>query len=144
MDKNKLIDALNRDLADELGAITQYLTYSAKITGPSRPQLADFFRNEIPDEQKHAEFLANKVVALGGEPTTVASDVEKAASNQDMLTAVLEAERRAIKGYTERAKQAEEFGDKALAVQLEDMIRDETQHAEEAERMLRDWSRAAA
>jgi bacterioferritin len=44
-----------------------------------------------------------------------------------------------VADYTERAKQAEAFGDKGLAVQLEDMIRDETGHKEETERILRDW-----
>ncbi len=52
---------------------------------------------------------------------------------------VLEAEQRAVKDYTQRAKEAEEFGDKGLVVQLEDMVRDESGHAEETERMLRDW-----
>ena len=56
-----------------------------------------------------------------------------------MLEAILTAEREAVAGYTERAQQAEAFGDKGLAVQLEDMIRDESQHAEETERILRDW-----
>jgi bacterioferritin len=56
-----------------------------------------------------------------------------------MLEAVLEAERRAVADYTERARQADDFGDKGLAVQLEDMVRDESGHAEETERILRDW-----
>ena len=34
---------------------------------------------------------------------------------------------------------AEEFGDKGLAVQLEDMVRDESGHSEETELILRDW-----
>ena len=46
---------------------------------------------------------------------------------------------RLTRDYTERAKQAEAFGDKGLAVQLEDMVRDESGHAEESERILRDW-----
>ena len=65
MDKKTLIDNLYHDLADELSAIVQYLTYAAKVTGPYRPQLVQFFTAEIPDEQMHAQFLANKIVALG-------------------------------------------------------------------------------
>jgi bacterioferritin len=139
MDKKALIENLNKDLADELSAITQYITYAAKATGPFRPQLSEFFLAEVSDEQGHAQFLANKVVALGGEPNTVASPVAPASDNREMLEAVLKAERKAIEGYTQRANQAEEFGDKGLMVQLEDMIRDETSHAEETERILRDW-----
>lgn len=139
MDKQKLIANLNEDLAGELGAIAQYITYSAKTTGPYRPQLVEFFQGEIPDEQGHALFLANKIVALGGEPTTKARPVPEAKGNREMVEQVLEAERRAVKDYTQRATEAEEFGDKGLVVQLEDMVRDESGHAEETERILRDW-----
>ena len=139
MNKQEMIDALNGDLANELSAITQYLTYAAKATGPYRPQLVAFFEAEIPDETTHAQFLANKIVALGGEPTTQASPVPAASSNKEMLEHVMAAEKDAIEGYTKRAEQAEAFGDKGLQVQLEDMIRDESGHYEETERMLREW-----
>ena len=49
------------------------------------------------------------------------------------------AERQATKDYTQRAQEADAFGDKGLVVQLEDMVRDESGHAEETERILRDW-----
>ena len=139
MDKQTLIDHLNEDLAGELSAIIQYISYAAKATGPYRPQLAAFFLEEVVDEQGHAQYLANKIVALGGEPVTVPAPVPPAASNREMLEAVLAAERQAIADYTRRAEEADEFGDKGLAVQLEDMVRDESTHAEETERMLRDW-----
>lgn len=139
MDKQTLIDHLNEDLAGELGAIIQYLTYAAKATGPYRPQLADFFLAEVADEQLHAQYLANKVVALGGEPTTQPRPVPTANTNREMLEAVLAAEKQATQDYTQRAEEAEAYGDKGLAVQLEDMVRDESGHSEETERILRDW-----
>jgi bacterioferritin len=139
MDKEKLIAALNQDLSAELGAIIQYLTYAAKATGPYRPQLAQFFLTEVADEQLHAQYLANKIVALGGEPTTQAKAVPAANTNRAMLEAVLAAEQQAVSDYTARARQAEVYGDKGLVVQLEDMVRDESGHSEETERMLRDW-----
>ena len=139
MDAKTLIENLNKDLADELSAIIQYITYAAKTTGPYRPQLEQFFLAEVPDEQGHAQFLANKIVALGGEPTTMPSSVKAAKTNREMLVAVQEAETRAVAGYTKRAEEADAFGDIGLKVQLEDMIRDETGHCEEVERILRDW-----
>jgi bacterioferritin len=139
MDTDTLIQKLNEDLAGEFSAIIQYLTYAARATGPYRPQLTQFFLAEVPDEQGHAQYLANKIVALGGEPTTTPRPVPEARTNHDMVEAVLTAERRAIADYTQRAKDAEAFGDKGLAVQLEDMVRDESNHAEETERILRDW-----
>lgn len=139
MDRNTLIAKLNEDLSGELSAITQYITYAAKVTGPYRPQLAQFFLAEVADEQGHAQFLANKIVALGGEPTTTARPVPPATTNREMLEAVLAAERQAIVDYTEHAELAEALGEKGLQVQLEDMVRDESGHAEESERILRDW-----
>jgi bacterioferritin len=139
MDKKALIDRLNEDLAGELSAIIQYVTYAAKATGPYRPQLSQFYLAEVVDEQQHAQFLANKIVALGGEPTTTPRPVPAAKTNREMLEAVLAAERKATSDYTERAQEAEKFGDKGLAVQLEDMVRDESGHSEETERILRDW-----
>jgi bacterioferritin len=139
MDKQAMIEKLNGDLAGELGAIIQYLTYAAKATGPYRPQLSQFFLAEVADEQLHAQFLANKVVAFGGEPATVPRPVPAAHTNRQMLEEILKAERQATADYTKRAKEAEAFGDKGLSVQLEDMVRDESTHAEETERILRDW-----
>lgn len=139
MDKQTLINHLNEDLAGELGAIIQYLIYAAKVNGPYRPQLSQFFLAEVVDEQGHAQFLANKIVALGGEPITQPRPVPEAHSNHDMVEAVLAAEQQAVEDYTQRVKEAEEYGDKGLVVQLEDMVRDESTHSEETERLLRDW-----
>jgi bacterioferritin len=139
MDKKAMIKRLNEDLSGELGAIIQYITYAAKATGPYRPQLSQFFLAEVADEQLHAQYLANKIVALGGEPTTKPRDVPAAKSDRDMLEAILAAEKKATADYSQRAKDAEKFGDKGLVVQLEDMVRDESGHAEETERILRDW-----
>ena len=139
MDKQTLIDHLNEDLADELTAIIQYITYAAKTTGPYRPQISSFFLAEVADERMHAEYLANKIVALGGEPTTTPNPVPEASTNQEMLEKVLEAERRAISNYSQRAAEADEYGDKGLVVQLEDMVADETSHSEETARILRNW-----
>ncbi len=139
MDKQTLIKHLNEDLANEFSAIIQYITYAAKATGPYRPQLTAFFLQEVADEQLHAQFLANKIVALGGEPTTVPAPVPAATSNKEMLQNILAAELQAGKGYTKRAEEAAAFGDKGLSIKLEEMIGDEMGHSEETERMLRDW-----
>jgi bacterioferritin len=139
MEKQTLIDHLNGDLAAELGAIIQFTIYAAKATGPYRPELANFFLAEVSDEQLHAQYLANKIVALGGEPTTIPRLVIVSDSNQKNLETMLSDEKNIVKRYVERRSEAEAFGDYGLMVQIEDMIRDESNHAEEVERMLRDW-----
>ena len=71
--------------------------------------------------------------------TTTPRPVPEAGNNREMLEAVLAAETGAVRDHTERAEQADALGDKGLVLQLEDMVRDESGHAEETERMLRDW-----
>ena len=139
MNKETMIKNLNEDLAGELSAIIQYTTYAAKANGPYRPQLVQFFLQEITDELGHAQFLANKIVALGGEPTTVARPVPPASTNKEMVEAVFAAEKQAIADYSQRAEEAEALGDRGLVVQLDDIVRDETSHSEESERILKDW-----
>ena len=87
MTREELIGKLNQDLADELGAIIQYILYAASATGPYRPQLSQFFLAEVADEQLHAQFLANKIVALGGQPTTVPREVALPEGNRALLEA---------------------------------------------------------
>ena len=139
MTKDELIAKLNEDLAREYAAVIMYVTYAARATGPYRPQLSQFFESEVAGEQAHALYLANKITAMGGEPTMMPAPVPLPDGNRAMVEAVLQLERGATEGYTERAKQAEAAGDKGLAVQLEDFVRDESAHAEEVERILRDW-----
>lgn len=139
MDNKALIDALNSDLANELQAVIMYTVYSAQVKGPYRPQLVAFMQSEIADELGHAQYLADKIIALGGMPTTVPTPIPPAEDAREMLQNILKAEEEAIAGYSERAQQAEEAGMVGLAVQLEDMVRDETGHAEETQKMLDEW-----
>lgn len=139
MDKQALIDALNQDLASEYAATIQYIQYSAKVRGPWRTELRGFFQGEIADEQLHAQYLADKIAALGGNPTTVPAPVQPAESAEDMLKAILVAETRAVENYIVRAQQAEALGEIALKVQLENFIADEQNHRQEVEQILAEW-----
>ncbi len=139
MDKQKLIDALNADLASEFQAIIMYTTYSAQVMGPYRLELSKFMQSEIPDEQGHAQFLADKIITLGGIPTTTPLPVPSAETPKEMLERILEAESKAIAGYSQRSEQAKALGELGLGVQLENMVVDETGHYEEVKKLLADW-----
>lgn len=134
-----LIQGLNEDLAGEYNAIISYLQYSAKVTGPYRPQLVTFLQSEIPDEQAHAQYLADKIASLGGEPTVEPSPVKTSDDTRQMLQYIYEAEAATIENYKERLKQAEEIGDIGLQSRIEDMIADETTHRDEVRKMLEGW-----
>lgn len=134
-----LIEGLNADLQGEYNAIISYLTYSAKVTGPYRPQLVSFLQSEIPDEQMHAQYLADKIASLGGEPAVTPKPVQQSDDAREMLQFIYEAEAATVENYKKRREQAEELGETALQVQLEDMINDETTHRDEVKKMLDGW-----
>jgi bacterioferritin len=140
VDRQTLIDGLNHDLAGEYQAIVMYICYSAKLTGPYRRDLRALFQAEIPDEQGHAQFLADKIAALGGEPTTTPRPAPRAERPKEMLEQALAAEEQAIADYGERVRQAKAFGDIGLKVNLENQLADETRHKEELQRTLAGWS----
>jgi bacterioferritin len=134
-----LIDGLNKDLAAEYGAVIMYRTYASLASGPYRMELKAFFEGEIPDELGHAAFLADKIVALGGTPTTRADDVPMTNDNREMLQHALAAEEDTIARYTRRIDEAEAAGEISVKIQLEDLIVDESKHRDDIRRMLKDW-----
>jgi bacterioferritin len=139
MTTTELTSELNKALCAEYQAVVMYTTYAAAIQGPYRPQLRAFFQSEIPDELGHAQFLADKVVALGGYPSVEPADVPRATDAQEMLRNVRDAEQNAIRTYQRLAKAADEMGEKGLATRLETILEDETGHFEETEKILAGW-----
>ncbi|MBI4548805.1 MAG: ferritin-like domain-containing protein [Ignavibacteriae bacterium] len=136
-DRKKLIEGLNQDLANELGASILYLYQTSTATGYDGEELREFLRPEINGELQHAIFLADKIVALGGKPTTTPTQYKSPKDVKGMLKYDQKLEREAIENYRMRAMQAEEAGEIGLKVKLEEIIVDETAHAEQIERILR-------
>ncbi|MBA2289210.1 MAG: ferritin-like domain-containing protein [Chloroflexia bacterium] len=136
----KLIKGLNEDLAGEYNAIISYLQYSAKVNGPYRPQLVTFLQAEIPDEQRHAQYLADKIASLGGEPTVEPRPVKTSNDSREMLEFIYQAEAETVENYRKRIDQAEAAGEVGLKVQLEEMLSDETTHRDEVKKMLDGWN----
>ncbi len=138
-DKDALLQGLNEDLSFEFNAVITYRLFASMCSGPWRNEVRQFFESEIPDELLHAQFLADKIVALGGTPTSEPAPVEVSTDTREMFEIALKAERDTVKRYEERVKQADALGMTGLKVRLEDIIVDETGHAEEIERILTDW-----
>jgi bacterioferritin len=135
--KQTLIDGLNEDLNRELEAVLRYLYHSATATSLLGHELRELLKNDIAGELTHAMFLADKIVALGGEVKIHPSMPKKMTSAKEMLKEDATAEHQVVVSYTERIQQAEQFGDKGLVIRLEDMLAEETDHAEELERLGR-------
>ena len=136
MDEKKLIEGLNRDLADELATICCYIQQASVALGTAGHEIREFLKREVPDEMHHAMFLADKIVALGGTPVAKPAAFREQQDLKAILEYDLELERQAINHYTERIQQAEALGQIGLRVQLESLLADETDHAEEIGRLL--------
>jgi bacterioferritin len=137
--RDQLIDLLNEDLAREYQAVIQYRTYASAVPGVHRQELREFFEAEIADELGHAQILADKVVSLGGRPATTAAAVKYTEDPKEMLRNSLEDEEVTVQRYVERREQAEACGEYGLAVDFDDLIRDETRHRDELRMMLKRW-----
>lgn len=136
---DQFLEGLNVDLAHEYAAVITYRTYASQVQGQWRMELRQFFESEIPDELGHAQLLADKIVALGGVPTTMPSAVKPAKDSKEMLRNALEDEIETIGRYVLRRKQAEALGHYGLAVEFDDLIRDESTHRDEIQMILKRW-----
>ena len=113
-DRLALIEGLNHDLAREYQALLMCTVYSARLTGPYRRELRSLFQAEVRDELAHAQFLADRIAALEGDPITIPAAVPKAHDNREMLECALTAEKQANADYGDRIRQSDEFGDVGL------------------------------
>ena len=136
MNLEPLISAMNAQLSAEYQAVMTYNHYSAVVTGPHRPELVAFFRAEIPDELRHAQYLADKVAALGGTPAPTALPVSVATETKALLKNVLEAESQAVEAYKKLMDLADEAGETGIRLQMETFLQDETNHRDEVSKIL--------
>lgn len=137
--QEELIRGLNEDLAGEFQAVIMYRLFASMVQGPYRQELRTFFANEIPEELAHAQMLADKISAMGGEPTATPKAVRVVKDAREMLQVALEAEVETLGRYVKRRKEAEEAGEYGLAANFDDLIADETHHRDELQQMLARW-----
>lgn len=135
--KQELIKGLNEDLAAELGTIIRYTYQASKSFGVNGLELRDMFADEVQDELRHATFLMDMIVDLGGEPTTTPKEFNKTDDPKSMLQLDLKMELEDVESYKQRARQAAEIGGIELKLKLEEMAADEAGHARKLMRILK-------
>jgi bacterioferritin len=77
------------------------------------------FLAEVPDEQGHAQYLADQIAVLGGTPTTLPRPVPEARKPKEMLQRILESEGRAITITTSGSSRPRPTATPPLKVALE-------------------------
>lgn len=137
MSNEEMIQALNQDLAAELGTVIRYAYQSAHAVGLNGMELRELFLEEIQDELGHAVFLMDAIVDLGGEPTTTPKPFDQGSNLKAMLETDLRMELQDVQAYVAHAKMADEQGLIELKFKLEEMAADEAGHARELRRILK-------
>ncbi len=137
MSNEEMVQALNQDLAAELGTVIRYAYQAAHTVGFYGVELRELFLEEIQDELGHAVFLMDAIVDLGGEPTTTPKPFDKSTNLKAMLETDLGMELHDVQEYVAHAKMADEQGLIELKFKLEEMAADEAGHARELRRILK-------
>lgn len=126
----KIIDALNEDREFELAAIMQYMGHHYEAEGLESPAIIELFKKTAMDEMKHAELLAERIVYLGGTPSTKPTKIMKGGEIRKMVSDDLSAENGAIKRYKEHIKLCDKEGDPTTRLMLEGILSQEEGHAD--------------
>lgn len=134
MARPELIEYLNNALSLELTGVIQYSQHSYLVTGIEREIYREFFRDNAGEAQKHAEFLGDKIVALGGIPTVGPAMIRQSADLNEMLKQDLKLEREALSAYTNAWNSCGEE-DLPTRFWLEGQIAEEQIHVEELEKL---------
>src|ERR1041385_1734484 len=137
MSREELINGLNEDLNLELETILRGVYHAAAGRGLLGHELRELLKKDLPSELEHAMFLADKIVALGGEVRIQPQVPAEISAARQLLDQNIAAERKIIGNYGKRIDQAADYGDKGLVIRLEDMLASETDHLEQLERLGR-------
>ncbi|MDR3433250.1 MAG: bacterioferritin [Rouxiella aceris] len=130
----KLIQALNSLLSDELSAINQYIVHSEMCANWGYTKLHNQFEKRAIDEMKHAEKLIARILFLEGRP--IVSDIHDIVIGQEIpkqLSNDHAAELRAIEAYNAAIMLAGEVKDYATREILEGILNDEDRHIDDIE-----------
>ena len=131
----KLLEVLNDLLADELTAISQYMVHSEMCEQWGYDVLHEAIEKRAFDEMRHAESLIGRILFLEGSP--VVSNLRKmfiGAVVPDMIKNDEMLEWDAIQAYRKAIALAGEVGDEVTADFLVDILKQEEDHLDWAEK----------
>lgn len=129
IERKKLIELLNEDLAREYQAIIAYVVYSQVITGAEYMTIARELENHAKEELQHALTISKQIDYLGGVPTVIPKAVKMSDKAKDLLQFDLDNEVETIRNYRQRVRQCEAMGEFALAEMLREILVQEQDHA---------------
>jgi bacterioferritin len=128
MASKDLLELLNKAIAREIQVSIQYMWQHVQWRGAKAFSVKDELRKIAVTEMKHAEAIAERLVYLGGEPTTTPTPIYVGKSLREMIERDVKDEEEAIKLYKQIIEVARKQGDVTTAVLFEKILADEEEH----------------
>jgi bacterioferritin len=143
--REEIVRLLNAALATELVCVLRYKRHHFTAHGLDAPAVAEEFMVHAKEESAHADRIAERIVQLGGEPDfSPATLLQRSHADYDdsldlksMVRANLVAERVAVETYRQMITLIGEK-DPTTRRMLEEVLRDEEEHADEMADLLDD------
>ena len=129
MNSKEFLEKLNKAIARELQVSIQYMWQHVSWKHPKK-EIRDELKKIAIVEMRHAEDIAERLVELGGTPTTKPEEIKVGEEPAEMIERDVRDEEGAIKLYTEIIEDAEKLGDEATANLFKKILEEEKKHRE--------------
>ena len=129
MSSKEFLEKLNKAIARELQVSIQYMWQHVSWKHPKK-EIRDELKKIAIVEMRHAEDIAERLVELGGTPTTKPEEIKVEEEPAEMIERDVRDEEGAIKLYTEIIEDAEKLGDEATANLFKKILEEEKKHRE--------------
>jgi len=124
----KLLEMLNAAIARELQVSIQYMWQHVQWSGVKGFAVQEELKKIAITEMKHAESIAERLVYLGGTPTTKPNEIFVGKTLKEMIERDVKDEENAITLYKEIITQAREEKDVTTARLFEEILEQEEEH----------------
>jgi len=128
MVSKELLDLLNDAIAREMQVAIQYMWQHVRWKGVKGFAVQEELKNVAITEMKHAETIAERLVYLGGTPTTQPTSIVVGENLKEMIERDKMDEENAIKLYKQIIDAATKEGDTTTAEIFREILKDEEEH----------------
>lgn len=143
-DRQRVIDVLNEVLATELVCVLRYKRHYFTASGIHAEAVKSEFKQHAIEEQQHADWAAERINQLGGEPNfnpdslSARSHAEYAEGTdlQSMIREDLVAERIAVQTYSDIIRWLGN-SDPTTRKMIEEILKQEEEHADDMANLLK-------
>jgi bacterioferritin len=142
-DRVQVLAVLNEVLATEIVCVLRYKRHFFMARGINAESVKAEFLQHATDEQQHADWIAERIVQLNGEPnfnpqglsSRSHSEYQEGSDLIEMIKEDLVAERIAVQSYAEIARWLGE-NDPTTRRLIEEILKMEEEHADDLANML--------